>query len=133
MRLLPPSSDRLRRWAIALGLAAGACALQWAVRPWFGSRAPFLFFLPAIVMAAMIGGRACGLLVVLAGFVSAALWLAPADASWLGDRVALVSLVVYLALGLLLAAVGARLRASSARARAAEQRLLLAGEDTGIG
>ena len=51
-------------------------------------------------------------------------WSAPTDN---------LSLLIYAILGVLLAALGARLRVTSARASAAEQRLVLAGEDTGIG
>jgi len=42
-------------------------------------------------------------------------------------------LLIYAILGLPLATLRARLRVTSARASAAEQRLVLAGEDTGIG
>ncbi|HEX7689570.1 MAG TPA: DUF4118 domain-containing protein, partial [Burkholderiaceae bacterium] len=132
MRSKPLTKQRLLRWAAALAFALAAAALQWAVRPWFGVRAPFLFFLPAIVAAAAFAGRGGGLLVVAIGLVSAERWLA-GDRLWVDTRPDVMSLVVYVGLGLLLTAIGARMRRSSARASAAEQRLLLAGEDTGVG
>ena len=133
MRPLPSDPDRLRRWATAVALAAFAVAVQWAVRPWVGTKIPFLFFLPAIVMAASRAGRAAGVFVTGVGFVSAVIWLLPPGRWWVDGTTDNLSLLIYSILGLLLAAVGARIRVTSARASAAEQRLVLAGEDTGIG
>jgi signal transduction histidine kinase/CheY-like chemotaxis protein len=133
MRSLPPDPDRLMRWATALALAMLALALQWSVRPWVGTKIPFLFFLPAIVAAAARSGRAAGVFVTAVGFVSAVLWLVPPGRWWVVGATDELSLLIYTLLGLLLATLGARLRISSARASAAEQRLVLAGEDTGIG
>jgi signal transduction histidine kinase/CheY-like chemotaxis protein len=125
--------DRLKRWATAVALAGGAVAIQWAVRPWVGTKIPFLFFLPAIVAAASRAGRNAGFFVTGVGFVSAWLWLLPAGHWWVVGTVDNLSLLIYAILGALLSTVGARLRVTSARASAAEQRLVLAGEDTGIG
>ena len=126
-------SDRPKRWATAVALAGSAVAIQWAVRPWVGTKIPFLFFLPAIVVAASRAGRDAGLFVTGVGFVSAWLWLLPAGRWWVVGTVDNLSLLIYAILGALLSTVGARLRVTSARASAAEQRLVLAGEDTGIG
>ena len=133
MRAVFLDPDRLRRWATAVALAALAVAAQWAARPWVGTKIPFLFFLPAIVAAASRAGRAAGLFVTGVGFVSAWLWLLPAGHLWVVGSVDNLSLLIYSILGMLLATVGARIRVTSARASAAEQRLVLAGEDTGIG
>jgi signal transduction histidine kinase/ActR/RegA family two-component response regulator len=133
MRIPHSSKQRLLRWGSTLAFALAALALQWAVRPWFGIKAPFLFFLPAIVAAAALAGRGAGLLVVGVGLASATRWLARGPQWRVDDPADAVSLAVYVVLGMLLATVGARLRVSSARARAAEQRLLVAGEDTGVG
>jgi signal transduction histidine kinase len=129
-----PFSDpeRLTQWTTAVVLAALAAALQWSVRPWVGNRIPFLFFMAAVVAAAARSGRTAGLFVAAAGFVSAVLWLRPADHGWVIGATDEVSLLVYTVLAILLAILGARLRVTSARASAAEQRLVLAGEDTGI-
>jgi signal transduction histidine kinase/ActR/RegA family two-component response regulator len=133
MRLLRIDPDHLTRWAIAVALTALAVALQWAVRPWVGSKIPFLFFLPAIVGTAARCGRGAGLFVTIAGLVNAVVWLAPAGHWWVVAATDELSLLIYSVLGVLLAVLGARLRLTSARASAAEQRLVLAGEDTGIG
>ena len=133
MRPLTPDPDRLVRWAIAVALAALAAMVQWSVRPWVGTKIPFLFFLPAIVAAAARCGRGGGLFVTGVGFVSALFWLLPPDRWWVVGTTDNLSLLIYALLGTLLSALGARLRMTRARARAAEQRLVLAGEDTGIG
>ena len=63
MRSAFSDPDRLERWATAVALAACAVAIQWAVRPWVGTKIPFLFFLPAIVVAASRAGREAGFFV----------------------------------------------------------------------
>ncbi len=133
MRSTFTDPDHLKRWAIAVALAALAVALQWSVRPWVGSKIPFLFFLPAIVATAARCGRRAGLFVTGVGFASVVLWLAPPGRWWVEDTTDALSLLIYSVLGVLLATLGARVRLTSARASAAEQRLVLAGEDTGIG
>ena len=133
MRAFRPDPDTLRRWAIALALAAFAVVLQWSVRPWVGTKIPFLFFLPVIVVAASRCGRPGGLFVTAVGFASAVVWLLPPGHAWPVGLTDNLSVWIYAVLGVLLATVGARVRLTSARASAAEQRLVLAGEDTGIG
>ena len=133
MRAAPSDPDRITRWATAVALAAFAVALQWSVRPWVGTKIPFLFFLPAIVATAARCGRGAGFFVTGVGFFSALLWLVPEGRWWVVGPTDELSLLIYAILGVLLATLGARLRLTSARASAAEQRLVLAGEDTGIG
>jgi len=133
MRVVFSDPDRLRRWGTALALAGLAVAAQWSTRPWLGTNAPFLFFLPAIVVASARAGRGAGLFVTAVGFVSCLLWLPPPEHWAAIDLTDGVSLLIYAIVGGLLAMLGAHLRVTSARASAAEQRLVLAGEDTGIG
>jgi len=133
MRSLLADSDRSIRWAIAAAIALLAAALQWSVRPWVGTKIPFLFFLPAIVAAAARSGRRAGIFVTLAGLASAWLWLSPPQRWWVESPTDELSLLIYLPLGLLLSTLGARVRLQAARASVAEQRLVLAGEETGIG
>ena len=63
MRPTSIDPDRIARWATAAALAALAVALHWSVRPWVGTKIPFLFFLPAIAIAAVRSGRRAGLFV----------------------------------------------------------------------
>ena len=133
MRARFTDPDTLQRWAIAAALALLALSVQWSVRPWVGTEIPFLFFLPAIVATAARCGRRAGLFVTAVGFVSALAWLAPPTQWWVTGTTDELSLLIYAILGVLLSSLGARLRVTSDRASAAEQRLVLAGEDTGIG
>ncbi|MET0382583.1 MAG: ATP-binding protein [Burkholderiaceae bacterium] len=123
----------MKSWAFALTLAAAAAALQWSVRPWVGEKIPFLFFMPAVVMAAALAGRGAGMFVTAAGLLSALRWLGRDERWWIESAADGLSLAIFVAFGLMLSALGARLRLSSVRASDAEQRLLIAGEDTGIG
>ena len=133
MRTRFTDPNTLQRWSIAAALALLALALQWSVRPWVGDRIPFLFFLPAIVATAARCGRRAGLFVTAVGFGSAMVWLAPPDRWWVATTTDELPLLIYSILGVLMAMLGARLRVTSDRASAAEQRLVLASEDTGIG
>jgi signal transduction histidine kinase/CheY-like chemotaxis protein len=125
MPTFPADRDRRQRWAIVLGIAVLACALQWAVRTW--ADIPFLFFLPATLFAATLAGRGAGVFVAAAGVVEGISWPTP---SGVADPPALA---LYVLAAVFLAAFGARLRNSSSRATTAEQRLVLAVEATGIG
>jgi K+-sensing histidine kinase KdpD len=133
MRAVFSDPDRPRRWATAVVLAGLAAAAQWLARPWLGTNVPFVFFLPAIVAASASAGRGAGLFVTAAGFVSCLFWLSPPGHWWVVDITDDLTLLLYSMVGALLAMLGARVRMTSARASAAEQRLVLAGEDTGIG
>jgi len=133
MSAFRPDPDTFKRWTIAVALAAFAVALQWSIRPWVGTKIPFLFFLPVIVVAASQGGSAAGLFVTAVGFASAVAWLQPPGRLWPVGMADNLSVWIYALLGVLLSTVGARMRLTTARASAAEQRLVLAGEDTGIG
>src|SRR5258706_4479111 len=120
-------------YALGLALALTATALHWAIEPWVGSRIPFLFYLPMILVAASFAGRGPALVVVLAGALNGAASLPPLGQLTLdapGDRLALAA---YLIVGLALVLFGARMRLISRRAADAEQRLRLAQRDTGGG
>ncbi len=58
---------------LAIGLAAAAMVLQWILEPFTQARAPFLFFLPAIVLAGAYGGPMPAILVAVVGAISGAL------------------------------------------------------------
>jgi PAS domain S-box-containing protein len=133
MPLLPPAFAAFQRWATAIAIAVVAWALQWAVQAWTGTAVPFLFFLPGVVVAAVLAGRPAGLFVAAAGLVAALRWLPPVSDLWASDTGDLISIVVYALFAGFLAAFGARQRRSTARAEEAEQRLVLAVEDTRIG
>lgn len=127
------ASSPWRRYAVAMALSALAVVCQWLLQPWLQGRVPFVFFLPAVALAAALAGRGPGWLPLLAGMVSGALWLAPAgqlavDAP--GDR---LSLLLYMGMSVLLVEFGTWVRRVARRAAEAEERLVMAIQGTGIG
>jgi signal transduction histidine kinase/ActR/RegA family two-component response regulator/PAS domain-containing protein len=126
-------SRALRSWFAAAGIALAALLLHLAVQPFIHARLPFLFFLPAITLAAAVLGRGPALVVVAAGALNYSFWMPPVAHFWISSREDLVSLGLYLIVASVLVLLGNRLRFVSARAELAERRLALAQEDTGVG
>ena len=62
-----------RRLGFAALIGLGAAALHWAIFPITQSRVTFIFFIPAIVITAIIAGRWPGVLVAVMGLVNSAL------------------------------------------------------------
>jgi PAS domain S-box-containing protein len=84
---MSPSPATTRSWRIfrhpgaraggAVALVLAATALRALVHPWFGTRSPFLFFLPAILGAAWLWGVWAGTLALLLSAVAADLFMEP--------------------------------------------------------
>ena len=129
----PPRRRRLQRYGGAVLLAGLAALAQWLVQPWLGERMPFIFVLPAVVLAAALWGDGPGVLVLGLGMLSSLPSLRlPGDDPLPGNPL-LVPLLLLAGMGLLLVALGERMRNLRQRARAAEARLVLAIEGTGMG
>jgi len=107
--------------------------VQWALRPWVGTRVPFIAFLPAIVLAGAIAGRGPGWLPLIAGFFSAALWLPPHGSLEVDQPADQLSMLLFAGFGAMLVEFGNAMRRTGERAVAAEERLMLAIQGTGIG
>lgn len=123
----------LYRYAAAAGIVLLCAVLQWSLRPWLHDRAPFLLFLAALTFAAAPLGRGPAAVVLACGALNAVLWLDP-TARWSVERPEdRNALLLFLAVGAILLIYQGRLRVVSKRADTAEDRLLLAQEDTGLG
>lgn len=120
-------------YAAGIGLAALACLLQWAMFPWAGSQAPFLFIVPAVALAAVSLGRGPASLVLAAGALNASLLYAPVGRVAIASIEGRFALCAYLLVGAAIVWYGGRLRLTTRRAALAESRLRMAQEDTGIG
>jgi signal transduction histidine kinase/ActR/RegA family two-component response regulator len=112
-----------RAFVLSIGLLLLATLLQWALRPVFGTAAPFLLFYPAVGVAAMRLGWKPGLVVLLGGLTSALLWLPPPGTFWVVGTANRLAIAIYLAGGGLLLAMGGQLNRLRLRAAQAEQRL----------
>jgi len=119
-------------YAYGIGLALLTTALQVLVRHWTGDRVPYLFYAPAVMIAAATVGRGPAVLVLLAGLCNT---LAHEQGRFVGGPPVdfIAAQVCYGVLGALLVNFGGRVRLITARAAVAERRLALAQEHTGVG
>jgi PAS domain S-box-containing protein len=127
--LTPASMPAPRAFVLSIGLLLLAAFLQWMLRPVFGMATPFLFFYPAVGVAAMRLGWKPGLVVLLGGLVSALIWLPPTGSVWIVGNADRVAIAIYLAGGGLLLAMGEQLSRLSVRAAQAEQHLAVQVHD----
>jgi signal transduction histidine kinase/CheY-like chemotaxis protein len=67
----------MRRYGVALAGTAVALAAYWPLKPLLGEWAPYLTFLPAVLVAGYCDGLGAALVTTALGFVSAALFLDP--------------------------------------------------------
>ncbi len=128
-----PERSIILRYAIAAGLSGLAAALHWALQPWVGARSPFLLFLPALLVTAMVAGRGPAFAVLMIGMINGALLLDPVgqlSVAAFNDRAVMLA---YFAVGLFLVFLGGRFRLVTHRAAEAEQLLGLAQENAGVG
>jgi signal transduction histidine kinase len=123
---------RIERYSAGLGLAVAALLLHAALHPWLGNGTPFLFFAPAVAVAAPWLGRGPALMVMLLGVLNALL-LSHLQLSWAGPQLNdLRKLIAYLFIGSLLIVYGARLRWVAGKATRAESWLAQADHDIGF-
>ena len=90
--------SQLVGWAIAAALLAVSIGLRVLFSPWL-AQLPLLTFLPAIFLAALLGGWRQGVVVLLLSTLAADLYFLPTAA---GDGRRLVSLLSFLAVGTLI-------------------------------
>jgi signal transduction histidine kinase/CheY-like chemotaxis protein len=122
-----------QRYAIAMLIALVAGALQWQFWPSVGTLRAFVFYLPAVAVAAAALGPGQGSLLRLAGAGGTG-WPLRDFSAWVSPSGPdPMRLTLYLLMGTLMVVMGASMRKSRARANSAEDRLAMAIEDTGIG
>ncbi|WAC72175.1 response regulator [Roseateles sp. SL47] len=133
MLLSDTSRQFLLRLAFVVGLALLAMVLQWLAQPLIGKGEPFLFFLPAVALAAVWFGPVPGAVVLLAGLASAGMDEVSFEAFWHQSNDGRVTIAAYLIYGVLLLALGERLRQGGLRTAQAQARLRLLAEETDVG
>lgn len=133
MLLSDASRQSVLRLGFVLGLALLALLLQWLARPYVGSGEPFLFFLPAVALAAVWFGPGPGALVLTAGLASVGLDTVSLHAFLELIGANRVTVGAYLVYGVLLIGLGERMRQRTLRASQAQARLRLLAEETEVG
>lgn len=69
---------RSSAYALAVLLVAGTAVVRWMLNPLLGDSVPHLLFMPAVVLAALVGGLGPGLVAtVLAAAIGTLLWVGP--------------------------------------------------------
>ncbi|MGZ5916205.1 MAG: PAS domain S-box protein [Methyloceanibacter sp.] len=121
--VLKPAQQVAPYW-LALGAIAVLFVLRAALEPWLHDRAPFLMFLPAILLAAGLGGLKPGL---MATVVSLGLGLVFADDADGLTNPELIEAALFVAVGVGISCFGEQLRRARIRDEA-NARALLARE-----
>ena len=118
-RVLQPAPDGYGRWVVAAALVGVSLALRLALEPWFGADVPYLQFFPAILGAAWYGGFGPGVLATSLSTLIAMRWFLPPNGLAVGSAGDVVSLVLFIGIGLGLAWINQLLRRSEAAHRSA--------------
>jgi len=108
--------DRLPSYFVAIGLVAVATTLRLAGDPWLGVSVPYLFFYPAIMIAAILGGVGPGVVATgLSAFTSVYLYLAPVRSMMVRETGEIVALVLFVLNGILMSRIGGIARRATVR------------------
>src|SRR5208337_2698108 len=105
--LLPPemkSRPVLYRDAMAMVIVVAAAAVRLTFLLAMGTSAPYVVFFPAVMFAAIYGGRRAGLLAtVLSAILTHYFWIEPAGQFALGKPTDWLSLAIFLLSGSMIA------------------------------
>ena len=123
------SRPALYRDAMAVVMVLAATAIRLVFLSALGTHAPFVLFYPAVIFAALYGGRRAGLLATaLSAILADYFWIEPTGQFALGQPADWLGLVIFLLTGAMVAWVTEALHRARARASAAETQALLAAE-----
>jgi two-component system sensor kinase FixL len=118
------------RYVVALAGFGGALLFRYVFRESLGFKVPYLQFYPAIIFAAWYGGLGPGVLITTLGAVVAMYFLLPPAGMAVSDSADLLSLGVFVAIGVVIARLNDRLhmaqkahRTAAAMAMARAERL----------
>ena len=117
------------RYAVAIAIVFAAAALRLAFLSTLGTHNVFVTFYPAVMLAALYGGLRAGLLaIVLSALIVDYFWMEPLGQFAIGSPGDLLSLVIFVLGGLMIAWISEAMHRARARASAAETQALLAAE-----
>jgi PAS domain S-box-containing protein len=118
-----------RGCALAILMVTLAAGLRIGLLPVLGLRSPYLTFYPAVVITALYGGRAAGLLATLLSALTASfLWIAPVGHLTVADRGDWLGLVVFVLGGTAVSWICEAMHRAQARAGEAEAQVKIAME-----
>ena len=121
--LLPaPGTPGRRRWryVVAFAVVAAAALVRLGFLQVLGTRATYVTFYPAVMLAALYGGLSAGLLAtILSAGLAAYFWIEPAGLA-IQDPADWLALVIFLVGGTMISAVTEAMHRAQARAREAE-------------
>jgi PAS domain S-box-containing protein len=122
------------RYGMAVAAAAAATLLRLALDPIWGDRLPFIWYFPAILVAAWFAGFRAGVLTtLLCAMATDYLWLAPVGSLAVESWADAVGLVVFAAIGVVISGVSEAWRRASAGFARSEERLQAALESERAG
>jgi PAS domain S-box-containing protein len=108
----------LRRYVVAAGAVVAAVLVRFALHPWLGDTTPYLLFFPAMLVASWYGGFGSGLFATALSASAATLWFVnPGRPLTLANPVDAIALVLFIAIGALIARLNEDLRRSALAGR----------------
>ena len=117
------------RYAIALAVVAFAAGVRATLLHRLGTRAPYLTFFPAVILAALYGGLWPGLMAAaLSAILAAFFWIEPVGHLMIADPMDWTALIVFLASSSLICGVAEAMHRARARAADSEADAKLAAE-----
>lgn len=129
---LPPESARIRVWQrglMAVAMVVTAAAVRMAFLPDLGTRAAFVTFYPAVILAALYGGLWAGLLAtVLSALLANFFWMDPVGRFAVANSSDWLSLVTFCVSCALISWIAESKLRIQARAAAAEEQARAAAE-----
>jgi PAS domain S-box-containing protein len=113
----PQPGPAVRRYAFAVLVVGLALGLRWLLHGVLGEQAPFLLFVPAVLLASWLGGLGPGLLATaLSSTVVSYAFLAPLGSLAASGTAALVQLALFTGIGVTISLLSGRLRRADTRA-----------------
>lgn len=117
--LLDPTTTRTHYWAAAAAVLL-LLMLRWGLHPWLEDRAAFVIFIPAVLLAAALGGLGPGLLATVLSVILGLLLVGSGKLT----HPALLEAVVFAVVGCGISWLGEQLRRTRIRSRKHAQDLL---------
>ena len=116
------ASSAVRRYALAIALALAAIGLRRALDPLWGNELPLIFFFPAVMVSAWLGGAVAGTITTIICAVAARFFWIPPIYSWaIPPASGLVGLLVFVAVGIVISVFNEMWRRGAAALVASER------------